>query len=155
MNIEFWYIGKTKEKYLTQGIEIFTKRLKHYCKYSEVILKDVKPGNSSAETKMREYELVNNKLKADDFLILLDEEGKQYSSIVFSSQLQKWINRSPRRIVFLVAGAFGAHERLKERANSMLSLSEMTYSHQMIRLLFTEQLYRAFTILRNEKYHNL
>jgi len=81
--------------------------------------------------------------------------GKSYTSVKFANQIQKWINNSPRRIIFLVAGAFGAGESLKARANTKLSLSEMTFSHQMIRLFFTEQLYRAFTILKNEKYHNI
>ncbi len=155
MNIEFWYIGKTNEKYLNQGMEVYSKRLKHYCRYSEVCLKDVKPGNTPIETKSREAELVLGKLKNSDMLILLDEKGKSYTSVIFSSQLQKWMNSSPRRIIFLVAGAFGASESLTERANHLLSLSDMTFSHQMIRLLFIEQLYRGFTILKNEKYHNI
>lgn len=155
MNIEFWYIGKTNEKYLVQGTEIFTKRLKHYCKYTEVCIKDVKPGQSGEETKAREGEVVLSRLKNEDMLVLLDEAGKTYDSVKFSGQLQKWLNASPKRIVFLVAGAFGASTVLQERANTMLSLSKMTFSHQMIRLFFTEQLYRAFTILKNEKYHNI
>jgi len=155
MNIEFWYIGKTNEKYLTEGINIYAKRLKHYCKYSEVCLKDVKPGQTAEETKARESDLVLSKLKNEDLFILLDEKGKTYDSVAYANQVQKWLNQGPKRIVFLVAGAFGASEELKKRANHKLSLSDMTFSHQMIRLFFTEQLYRAFSILRNEKYHNV
>jgi len=155
MDVQFWYIGKTKEKYLIQGCEIFARRLKHYCKYSEICYKDVKPGHTAAETKSREAEMILAKLKNDDLFVLLDEKGKSYDSVAYANQLQKWFNSGPRRIVFLVAGAFGADPSLQKRANSMLSLSDMTFSHQMIRLFFTEQLYRAFTILKNEKYHNV
>lgn len=155
MNIEFWYIGKTNEKYLTEGMQIYAKRLKHYCKYNEICLKDVKPGNSSNETRTREGDLLISKLKNEDLVILLDEKGKTYDSVTYANQLQKWLNQGPKRIVFIVAGAFGASLKLKNRADHKLSLSEMTFSHQMIRLFFTEQLYRAFTILRNEKYHNI
>ncbi|MEM9548804.1 MAG: 23S rRNA (pseudouridine(1915)-N(3))-methyltransferase RlmH [Bacteroidota bacterium] len=154
MKIEFWYIGKTNEKYLDQGIQIFEKRLKHYCKYLSVCIKDVKPGKTSKETMLREAELILSKITNSDFLILLDERGASYSSEKFSEQLNKMQMQGSRRIIFLVAGAFGADQKLKERANKLLSLSKMTFSHQMIRLFFVEQLYRAFTILKNEKYHN-
>lgn len=154
MTVEFWYIGKTNEKYLTQGMSIYAKRLKHYCKYQEVCLKDVKPGQTGEITRAREAELILSKLNKEDQLILLDEKGETYTSMAFSKRLQKWQNAGHRRLVFLVAGAFGADPSLKERANHLLSLSDMTFSHQMIRLFFLEQLYRGFTILRNEKYHN-
>ncbi len=154
MKIEFWYIGKTNEKYLTQGMSIFEKRLGHYCKFSSVCLKDVRPGQNANETKSREYELIINKLNTSDYLVLLDEIGETFTSEKFSKQIEKLQLSSSKRIIFLVAGAFGAHESLQKRANKMLSLSKMTFSHQMIRLFFLEQLYRAFTIIRNEKYHN-
>ena len=154
MKIEFWYIGKTNEKYLDQGIQIFAKRLKHYCKFSSVSIKDVKPGKTSKETMQREAELISSKLTNSDFLILLDEKGEMFTSEKFAEQLNKMQMQGSRRLIFLVAGAFGADQKLKERANKLLSLSKMTFSHQMIRLFFVEQLYRAFTILRNEKYHN-
>lgn len=154
MKIEFWYIGKTNEKYLIQGMSIFEKRLGHYCKFSSVCLKDVKPGQNANETKSREYELIINKLNTSDYLVLLDEIGETFTSEKFSKQIEKLQLTSSKRIIFLVAGAFGAHELLQKRANKMLSLSKMTFSHQMIRLFFLEQLYRAFTIIRNEKYHN-
>lgn len=154
MKIEFWYIGKTNEKYLTQGMQIFEKRLKHYCKFSAICFKDVKPGQNANETKNREFELIANKLGASDYLVLLDEIGETYSSQKFADQIEKMQLNSSKRIVFLVAGAFGASEALQQRADKMLSLSKMTFSHQMVRLFFLEQLYRAFTIIRNEKYHN-
>ncbi|MFT4534730.1 MAG: 23S rRNA (pseudouridine1915-N3)-methyltransferase [Saprospiraceae bacterium] len=154
MKIEFWYIGKTNEKYLTQGMSIFEKRLSHYCKFKSICFKDVKPGQNSNETKMREFELINNKLSASDYVILLDEIGETYNSEKFAKVIEKLQLNASKRVVFLVAGAFGAHELLQKRADKLLSLSKMTFSHQMIRLFFLEQLYRAFTIIRNEKYHN-
>ena len=154
MKIEFWYIGKTNEKYLVQGMAIFEKRLKHYCKFSSICIKDVKPGQNANETKAREAELILSKISTSDYLILLDEIGEMYTSEKFAAQLNKLQMNASKRIIFLVAGAFGADERLKNRADKLLSLSKMTFSHQMIRLFFVEQLYRAFTILRNEKYHN-
>lgn len=155
MRIEFWYVGKTSDKYLREGVEIFTKRLSHYCRYEEICHKDVKSASSANVTKELEADMLLAKLKSDDLLVLLDEVGKSYDSISFASQLQKWLNRSPRRLIFLVAGAYGASDRLQHRADHLLSLSKMTFSHQMIRLFFVEQLYRAFTILKNEKYHNV
>jgi len=155
MKIEFWYVGKTNEKYLNEGISIFAKRLSHYCRYEEVCHKDVKAGTTGSITKELEADMLMAKLKSDDMLVLLDEIGKSYDSVAFANQLQKWLNRSPRRLIFLVAGAYGASERLQQRAEHMLSLSDMTFSHQMIRLFFVEQLYRGFTILKNEKYHNV
>jgi len=154
MKVEFWYIGKTNEKYLNQGMTIFEKRLSHYCKFSTICLKDVKPGQTAKETKLREFELINSKISVSDYLILLDEIGEMYSSEKFSKLLEKLQHNSSKRMIFLVAGAFGAHEQLKKRADKLLSLSKMTFSHQMIRLFFLEQLYRGFTIIRNEKYHN-
>lgn len=154
MKIEFWYIGKTNEKYLQQGISIFEKRLKHYCKFSSSCIKDVKPGQTSNETKSRECDVILAKLSPADFLILLDEKGEMFSSEKFAKQIEKLQMQSSKRIIFLIAGAFGASDKLQQRADKMLSLSKMTFSHQMIRVFFLEQLYRAFTILRNEKYHN-
>lgn len=154
MKVEFWYIGKTNEKYLDQGIKIFEKRLKHYCKFTSVCIKDVKPGQNALETKKKECEVILSKLLSSDYFILLDENGEMFTSEQFAIQISKMQIQGSKRIVFLVAGAFGADDQLKERANKIISLSKMTFSHQMIRLFFVEQLYRAFTILRNEKYHN-
>lgn len=154
MKVEFWYIGKTNEKYLNQGMSIFEKRLGHYCKFSITCLKDVKPGQNADQTKQREYELIINKLSTSDYLVLLDEIGEMHTSEKFSKVIEKLQLNASKRVIFLVAGAFGAHELLQKRADKMLSLSKMTFSHQMIRLFFLEQLYRAFTIIRNEKYHN-
>ncbi len=156
MKIELWQIGKTSEKWLESGIEQYTKRLAHYNPFELVTLPDVKQGHKlTPEQRMaREAEMVLNRLQPDDWLVLLDERGQQYSSRQFARQLEQWLQRPVRRIVFLVAGAWGAAPELKLRADAQLSLSQMTFSHQMVRLFLAEQLYRAFTILRGEPYHN-
>ncbi len=147
-------IGKTNEKYLTDGIGIYLDRLKHYCRIIYEELKDVKPGLTGAETSLREAEMVLSKLKDDDVLILLDENGKLLSSEKFAEYLDNYRNRSVRNVIFLIGGAFGHHPKLKERAADLISLSPMTFTHQMCRLILAEQIYRAFTIIKNEKYHN-
>lgn len=154
MQIQLWCIGKTSDKYIQQGIDVFVKRLKHYCKFELVIVKDVKATKSANDLKSLEAEQILKSILPTDHIILLDEKGKQYSSELFAEEIEKLQLRSIKRLIFVVAGAYGADEQLKQRANSMLSLSKMTFSHQMIRLFFVEQLYRAHTIIKNEKYHN-
>lgn len=154
MKISIWCIGKTDEKYLDEGINKYLKRLVHYTKVDFEVFKDVKPGNTSEETLKREAELILSRLKLDDHLILLDERGDMYSSVQFSGFIEKMQLQGIKHAVFLIGGAFGHHEYIRNRAQGLISLSKMTYSHQMVRLFFVEQLYRAFSILRNEKYHN-
>jgi 23S rRNA (pseudouridine1915-N3)-methyltransferase len=118
-------------------------------------LSDVKnPPLSSELLKAKEGEMILAKLEKDDYLVLLDERGKQFSSIEFSQWLEKQQFSARKRLIFLIGGAFGFSQAIYDRANAQLSLSRMTFSHQMIRLFFIEQLYRGFTILKNEKYHN-
>ncbi len=156
MKIELWQIGKTSDRWLETGIEQYTKRLSHYNPFELVTLPDVKQGHKLAPDQLmaKEAEMVLGKLQPHDMLVLLDERGQQYSSRQFARQLERWLQRPVRRIVFLVAGAWGAAPELKLRADVQLSLSQMTFSHQMVRLFLAEQLYRAFTILRGEPYHN-
>lgn len=154
MKIELWCIGKTSENYLSTGISIYEKRLAHYTKYSTVILPDVKKFGSSQDLKEKEGSMVLEKLESSDYFILLDEKGKQYTSVQWAGELEKIQMMGRKRLVLLVAGAYGASSDLKKRADRKMSLSAMTFSHQMIRLFIVEQLYRGFTILRNEKYHN-
>ena len=155
MKIELWAIGNTNEQYLTEGIKIFEKRLKHYCKFEIVTIKDVKEKRLDPQTlKKKEGEQILKKLDNGDVLVILDEKGKQFTSVEYAKQLQKWKNQSPRRLIFLIGGAFGFDKAIYERANQKISLSDMTFSHQMIRLFYVEQLYRAYTILNNEPYHN-
>lgn len=156
MKTALWAIGKTNEKYLEEGISIYLKRLKHYLDFELVIIPDVKQaGNlNPIQLKMKEGELVLARLKKEDVLILLDEKGDLYTSEAFANFLEQKMQLSHKRVVFLIGGAFGFSEALLERANGKVSLSKMTFSHQMVRLFFVEQLYRAMTILRNEPYHN-
>lgn len=156
MKIEFWCIGKTNETYLSEGIEIYTKRISRYIPYELKIIPDSKlsPKALPEEVKKAEYQSVIKLLQDGDYLILLDERGQHFTSVQLSEQLNKWLQLSNKRIIFLVGGAWGFDERLKSRANQLLALSKLTFSHQMIRLFFAEQLYRVFSILHNEPYHN-
>lgn len=155
MKIELWTIGETNERYLKEGIEIYQKRLKHYTNFTiqDYKIKHPKSANSKVVKKL-EADFVIGKLIPSDVLILLDEKGKEYTSRTFADFIEKKQVAGVRRLVFLIGGAFGFDDALYKRANGKLSLSQMTFSHQMIRLFFCEQLYRAYTILNNEPYHN-
>lgn len=156
MNIKLLVVGKTDDKYLQEGISVYEKRLKHYVNYEmEVIpaLKDQK-GASPDDIRTREAALILKKLEKSDAIVLLDEHGKQPTSVGFSQYLQKHMNSGIRNLTFVVGGAFGFAPSVHQMATDKISLSPMTFNHQMVRLIFVEQLYRAFTILRNEPYHN-
>lgn len=156
MKVEFWLIGKTAFPYLEEGMAVYEKRLGHYLSYSTVVLPDVKnAGNMQPDLlKQKEGDAVIARLKKDDLLVLLDERGKQYTSLEFAAFMEHKLQLSTKRIVFLVGGAWGFSEAVYQRAEFKISLSKMTFSHQMVRLFFMEQLYRAMTILRGESYHN-
>ena len=156
MNIKLIVVGKTDVKYVREGLEEYLGRLKHYVpfSYEEIsALKDQK-GASPATIKEREAALILKKIEGADRVVLLDEHGKEYTSVGFSEYLQKQMNAGVRTLVFVVGGAFGFAPEVYAAATDKLSLSQMTFNHQMVRLFFTEQLYRAFTILNHEKYHN-
>lgn len=156
MNIKLIVIGKSEEKYLREAVEIYLKRLTHYINFEIVVLPDVKNAKnmSVAELKDKEAELILKHSAKADKVVLLDEKGKEYSSVEFSKYLTKQMNASVKTLAFVVGGAFGFSEKVYSQANEKLSISKMTFSHQMIRLLFIEQLYRAFTIIKGEPYHN-
>jgi len=154
MKISFWVVGKTSEKYLTEGMQMYIGRLKHYARLDFIEFKDVKVTASHAELSKQESAQFLGKIQSEDFVVLLDENGRQFSSVAFAGFLEQKMIGSPKNIIFIVGGAYGHHQLLKSRADLILSLSELTFSHQMVRLIFLEQLYRAFTIIRNEKYHN-
>lgn len=156
MKIEIWGIGKTKSHYLIEGERAYEKRLKHYISVSQRIFEPIKGAAhlSPQDIKKKEGDMLLQAIKPDDHLILLDESGIQYDSIAFAGQIQSFMNQGHRRIVFIVGGAWGFDESIKSKAAGLLSLSKMTFTHQMIRLIFLEQIYRAMTILRNEPYHN-
>lgn len=156
MKLSFWMIGKTAETYLETGITVYEKRLPHYYPYQSEILPDIKGAAnlSQEQLKTKEGEMVLKKLGNRDFLILLDEKGKNLRSVEFAKQLEKWSVQGIDRIVFLIGGAFGFDEAVYQRANYLLSLSPMTFSHQLVRLIFLEQLYRACSINKGEPYHH-
>lgn len=156
MNIKLIVIGKSEKKYLREAVEIYLKRLTHYINFEIVVLPDVKNAKnmSVAELKDKEAELILKHSAKADKVVLLDEKGKEYSSVEFSKYLTKQMNASVKTLAFVVGGAFGFSEKVYSQANEKLSISKMTFSHQMIRLLFVEQLYRAFTIIKGEPYHN-
>lgn len=156
MRILLLQIDKTQDSYLSEGIEIYLRRLKNYTTLDTVTINVPKAvrQRSVNEQKNEEARLIQAQLSADDFLVLLDEKGREYSSVEFSRFIAQKQNASLKRLVFLIGGPFGFDPKIYERASSTLSFSKMTFSHQMIRLFFVEQLYRAFSILRGEKYHH-
>jgi len=155
MKVELWAIGKTSEKYLETGIEIFERRIKNYVPFLWTVLPDVKGKFADGhQLKKKEGEMLLAKLSADDYLVLLDEQGQEFSSVGLAQWLERRLASPGRRLVFVVGGAFGFSPEVYARANERLALSKLTFSHQMVRLFFLEQLYRAMTILRNEPYHN-
>ena len=156
MTIKLLAIGKTDNKQLQALIDDYQKRLGFYVKFEFDIIPDLKKAKNLSEDqqKYKEGELILNKLNPTDVLILLDENGKQLDSVAFSNYLQKHMNSGIKQLVFVIGGPYGFSQEVYQKANGKLSLSKMTFSHQMIRLFVIEQLYRGFTILRNEPYHH-
>lgn len=157
MKISLIVIGKTDEDYLRKGIEIFLKRIPHYIVFDMKIIPDIKNSKNLSELvqKEKESELILKLINTSDELFLLDENGIQLSSFEFSSLLEKKMIAGTKKIVFVIGGPYGFSQSIYNRANYKLSLSKMTFSHQMVRLIFLEQLYRAFTILKGEPYHHI
>ena len=156
LKTELWYIGKTAFPYLEQGMALYEKRLERYMGFTSVLMPDVKNGNKLPpdQLKIKEGEAVLKKLNDSDFLVLLDEKGKALTSVQFAEFMEQKFQLGSRQLVFLIGGAYGFSDAVYKRANQQLSLSKMTFSHQMIRLFFLEQLFRAMTIIRGEPYHN-
>lgn len=156
MNIKLLAIGKTDNKSLQTLIDDYTKRLSFYVKFDLEVIPDIKnvKNLSESQQKEKEGELILSKLSATDQLILLDENGTTFSSVGFSDYLQKKMNAGIKTLVFVIGGPYGFSEEIYKKAQGKVSLSEMTFSHQMVRLFVIEQIYRGFTILRNEPYHH-
>lgn len=156
MNIRLLAIGKTDNKNLQILIDEYTKRLSFYIKFDLEVIPDIKNVKNLSENqqKEKEGELILSKLSATDQLILLDENGKSFSSVGFSDYLQKKMNAGIKTLVFVIGGPYGFSEEVYQKSQGKIALSEMTFSHQMVRLFFIEQLYRGFTILKNEPYHH-
>ncbi|CAM4297970.1 23S rRNA (pseudouridine(1915)-N(3))-methyltransferase RlmH [Zobellia nedashkovskayae] len=156
MTIKLIAIGKTDSKALLQLISEYENRLKHYVKFELEIIPDIKNTKNLSETQQKEKEgvLILKNLTNTDVLVLLDENGKQFSSVDFSGYLQKKMNAGLKQLVFVIGGPYGFSTDVYNKAQGKISLSKMTFSHQMVRLFVVEQVYRAFTILRNEPYHH-
>jgi 23S rRNA (pseudouridine1915-N3)-methyltransferase len=156
MNIELIVVGKTDMKEVEALVAMYTKRLNHYVKFAITTIADVRNTKklAEAEQKRLEGEQILRLVNESDHLMLLDEHGAEWRSIEFAEQLQRRMSAGTKRLVFVIGGPYGFSEAVYQRANSKLSLSKMTFSHQIVRAIFTEQLYRAFTILKNEPYHH-
>ena len=156
MNIKLIAIGKTDSAALQQLISTYEKRLVRYINFELQLLPDIKNSKSLTEElqKIKEGEFILSNVESSHYLILLDERGKEYTSVAFADELQKKMNTSIKQLTFVIGGPYGFSQEVYNRANGKLSLSKLNFSHQMVRLFFIEQLYSAFTILRNEPYHH-
>lgn len=156
MKIKLLAIGKTDNKHLIQLIEEYQNRLKHYIKFELEVIPDIKNVKNLSEVQQKEKEgaLILSKLQNTDDLVLLDDKGKHFTSIEFSQYLQKKMNSGIKQLVLVIGGPYGFSDSVYKKAIAKISLSKMTFSHQMIRLFTIEQIYRAFTILKNEPYHH-
>ena len=156
MKIELAVIGKTSIGYLKQGIDEYIKRLKHYVPFEIKYIDDIKNTKNISEDQQKQTEgaKILSLLDKSDFVVLLDEHGKEYTSIQYSSYIQKRMLSGAKKVVFVIGGPYGFSQEVYDRANDKISFSKMTFNHEMIRLIFTEQLYRAYTIINHEPYHH-
>ena len=156
MKITLIFTGKTSFGYLKSGIEDYLKRIKRYVSFEVKVIPDLKKTGRQppAVIAVKEGTLILDLVSPGDYLVLLDENGKSFSSEKFAEQVQKWMNAGTRNLIFLIGGAYGFSPEVYKRADQKISLSDMTFSHQLVRLIFAEQFYRALTILRGEPYHH-
>lgn len=156
MQITLLAIGKTDNRHLQELMNDYTKRLSHYVKFSIQIIPDIKNAKNLSEAQQKEAEGIEilKRIQTSDALVLLDEKGKQHTSVNFANFLQKKMNSGLKNLVFVIGGPYGFSDAVYAKTQGKISLSLMTFSHQMVRLFFIEQLYRGFTILRNEPYHH-
>lgn len=156
MKFELWLQGSTAFDYLKEGIEIYEKRIKHIIPFEIIYLSDIKNAKSMSDDilKQKEGEFQLKKLEQQDYLVLLDERGKEFSSLQFSDYIENILSKSHKKAVFLVGGAYGFSDKIYQRANAQWSLSKLTFSHQMVRLFAVEQIYRALSILKGLPYHH-
>ncbi len=156
MNIVLLTVGKTEASYWKEALAEYQRRLQHYVPFELQVLPDIKNTKNLTKTEQKNQEgvLIRKALQAGDWCVLLDEQGKEYTSMEFAAYLEKKIQIVSRRLVFVIGGPYGFSDEVYQIASERLSLSKMTFSHQMIRPIFVEQLYRAMTILRGEPYHH-
>ena len=156
MKITLLTVGKTDVKWVKEGLDLYVSRLSHYVQFSLVEIPELKNVSSFSQTQIKEKEgdLILAAIRPSDEVILLDEHGKEFRSVEFARFLEERMARSGRDMVFVIGGAYGFSQKVYERSDRKMSLSAMTFSHQMVRTIFAEQLYRAFTIMRGEPYHH-
>ncbi len=156
MKICLFVVGKTNHNYLSPGIDDYTRRVNHYVPFSIQFIADAKNTRNmtQAQQKVAEGQNLLANFEASDYVVLLDEHGKEMKSIEFSAYIEKKMQNVPKRLIFVVGGPYGFSEDVYNRANEKISLSKMTFPHDLIRLVFCEQLYRAYTIMHNEPYHH-
>lgn len=156
MKITLLTVGKTDIRWVREGLEIYISRLKHYIPFSLTEIPELKNASSLSkdQIKAREGELILKSIKPSDEVILLDEHGKEYTSMEWARNMEKRMSGSGRDMVFVIGGAYGFSDDVYSRCDGKVSLSKMTFSHQMVRTIFAEQLYRAFTIIKGEPYHH-
>jgi 23S rRNA (pseudouridine1915-N3)-methyltransferase len=157
MKFQFINIGKPHDENLKSAIDDFTKRINNYYKTEWIIIPPIKNAASLSTSVLKENEAqaILSKINADDFLVLLDESGKQLTSVELANFISQKATQSTRSLIFLIGGAFGVSDEIKQRANFTWSLSKLVFPHMLVRLILAEQVYRACTILRNEKYHHV
>jgi len=156
MRITFFLIGKTDKEYLTQGMQRYQKRISHYIQFQTKVLPDVKRNVKRTENEHKKVEgsILLKSILPSDVLILFDEQGKEYSSLKFAWFIQNFMNSGVKHLVFAIGGPYGFSEEVMKRANFKVSLSKMTFPHQLVRLIILEQIYRAFSIIKGEPYHH-
>ena len=156
MNVTLLTVGKTDVKWVKEGLDLYVSRLKHYVPFSVVEIPELKKVSSLThqQIKEKEGELILKQVGPSDTLVLMDEHGREYRSLEFAEFIEKQMASGAKNVIFTIGGAYGFSEEVYQRANLKISLSKMTFSHQMVRAIFAEQLYRAFTILKGEPYHH-
>ena len=156
MNIELIVVGKTDSREVEALVEMYAKRVNHYCKFSITTIADVRNTRNMAASRQKqlEGEAIMKLITEGDYVVLMDERGQQYTSMEYAQWLQKRMLSGVKRLALVIGGPYGFSEEVYARTNQKISLSKMTFSHQIVRAIFAEQLYRAFTILNNEPYHH-
>jgi 23S rRNA (pseudouridine1915-N3)-methyltransferase len=156
MKIELWVVGKTGQEFVDRGLTEFCGRIKHYLPFELQVIPDLKNTKnlSPQQIKERESELILNLIRTGDCLVLLDEHGREFTSLQFSKYLERKMHTVSKSLIFIIGGPYGFSQKVEEIAHEKIALSRMTFSHQLVRLIFAEQLYRALTILTHEPYHH-
>jgi len=156
MKIQLLTVGKTQQDFVRKGTDEFTERIKHYLPFELEVIPDLKNTRnlSQEQIKEKEGELILKNIRPEDYIVLLDEKGKEFTSLQFAQYIEKKMHSVPKRLVFVIGGAYGFSSAVYQAAQEKISLSKMTFSHQLIRVVFVEQLYRGLSILNNEPYHH-